>query len=73
VFKAEISLVDSSALGQPGFELAGGFDYIHAGNDSGGEKRKSNDGESCSPPFDSPQGRLHHRDPEKNNKENNCN
>jgi hypothetical protein len=45
VFKAEISLVDSSALSQPGFELAGGFDYVHAGNDSGGEKRKSNDGE----------------------------
>jgi len=37
VFQAEVFLVDVSALGQPGFELAGGFDDVHWGNDSGGE------------------------------------
>ena len=42
VLEAEVSLVDASALGEPGFELAGGFDDVHAGNDSGGEKGKSN-------------------------------
>jgi hypothetical protein len=30
-----------SALGQPAFEVAGGFDDVHAGNDSDGEKGKS--------------------------------
>jgi len=42
VFQAEVFLVDVSALGQPGFELAGGFDDVHWGNDSGGENGKSN-------------------------------
>jgi len=42
VFEAEIFLVDVSALGQPGFKLAGGFDYVHAGNDSGAGNGKSN-------------------------------
>ena len=36
VFEAEVLLVDLRVVGQPGFELAGGFDYVHAGNDSGG-------------------------------------
>lgn len=36
VFEAEVFGIDAGALGQPGFELAGGFDYVHAGNDSGG-------------------------------------
>jgi len=35
VFQAEVFLVDGGALSQPGFELPGGFDYVHAGNDSG--------------------------------------
>ena len=35
VFQAEVFLIDAGALGQPGFELARGFDYVHAGNDSG--------------------------------------
>ena len=42
VFEAEVFLVDAGALGQPGFELAGGFDDVHAGNDSGGGNGKSN-------------------------------
>jgi hypothetical protein len=36
VLEAEVLLVNASALGQPGLELAGGFDDVHAGNDSGG-------------------------------------
>jgi hypothetical protein len=36
VLEAEVPLVDAGALCQPGFELAGGFDYVHAGKDSGG-------------------------------------
>ena len=43
-----------SALGQPFFEIAGGFDDIHAANDSDGEKEKSNKRRK---PF-------HHRDTE---------
>jgi hypothetical protein len=35
VLEAEVFRVEVSALGQPGFEMAGGFDYVHAGNDSG--------------------------------------
>jgi hypothetical protein len=42
VLGAEVFLVEVSALGKPVFELAGGFDNIHAGNDSGGENGKSN-------------------------------
>ena len=44
VFEAEILLVEMSALRQPGFELAGRFNHVHAGNDSRGEKGKSNSG-----------------------------
>jgi len=36
VFETEVLLVNLGVVGQPGFELAGGFDYVHAGNDSGG-------------------------------------
>lgn len=43
VFEAEIFLVEMSALGQPGFELAGCFNHVHAGNDSGGANGKSNE------------------------------
>ena len=42
VFEAEVFLIEVSALGEPGFELAGGFDDVHAGNDSDGGKGKSN-------------------------------
>jgi hypothetical protein len=42
VFEEEIFLVEMSALRQPGFELAGSFDHVHAANDSGGENGKSN-------------------------------
>jgi hypothetical protein len=35
VFQAKVFLVDRSTFRQPCFELAGGFDYVHAGNDSG--------------------------------------
>lgn len=44
VFEAEVVLIEVSALGQPAFEVAGGFDDVHAGNDSDGEKGKSNFG-----------------------------
>jgi hypothetical protein len=36
VLEAKVSWVDTSALSQPGFELPGGFYYVHEGNDSGG-------------------------------------
>jgi hypothetical protein len=35
MFEAKVSLVNLSAFRQPGFELACGFDYVHAGNNSG--------------------------------------
>lgn len=35
VLQAEVFLIDAGAQGEPGFELARGFDYIHAGKDSG--------------------------------------
>jgi hypothetical protein len=44
VFKAEVFLVEVRALGEPVLELAGSFDDVHAGNDSGGENGKSNGG-----------------------------
>jgi hypothetical protein len=43
VFKAEILLIDMSALGQPGFKLARGLDDVHARNDSDGKREKSNE------------------------------
>jgi hypothetical protein len=43
VFEAEIFLIEVSAFCQPVFELAGGFDHVHGGNDSGGENGKSNE------------------------------
>jgi hypothetical protein len=43
VLQAEIFLVEMSAEAQPFFEIAGGFDYVHAGNDSDGWKKKSNE------------------------------
>ena len=42
VLETKVFLVEMSALGQPFFEIAGGFDDVHAGNDSDGEKEKSN-------------------------------
>jgi hypothetical protein len=33
----KVSLVDASALSEPDFELSGGFDDVHARNDSYGE------------------------------------
>jgi hypothetical protein len=33
----KVILVEVSALGEPVFELAGGFDDVHRGNDSGEE------------------------------------
>jgi len=42
VLQAEVFLVDVSALREPFFEVAGGFDYVHAGNDSYGMRAKSN-------------------------------
>jgi hypothetical protein len=42
VFDAQVFLIEVSALGEPVFKLAGRFDNIHAGNDSGGENGKSN-------------------------------
>ncbi len=42
VLQAEVFLVDAGAQGEPGFELARGFNYVHAGNDSGGGNGKSN-------------------------------
>jgi hypothetical protein len=42
MFQPKIFLIDACALRQPVFKLACGFDDIHAGNDSGAEKRKSN-------------------------------
>jgi hypothetical protein len=47
VLKAEIFLVEVRALRQPSLEVAGGFDHIHGGNDSGGGNGKSNSGECC--------------------------
>ena len=44
VFNSKIFSVEVRALGEPVFELAGGFDDVHAGNDSGGENGKSNGG-----------------------------
>jgi hypothetical protein len=35
VFQAEVFLIDAGVQCEPGFELARGFDYVHAGNDSG--------------------------------------
>lgn len=43
VLKTKVFLIDMSALGQPLFEIACGFDDVHAGNDSDGEKKKSNE------------------------------
>jgi hypothetical protein len=37
VFEAEVFLVNASALGEPLFELAGGFDDVHAGTIATGE------------------------------------
>jgi hypothetical protein len=42
VFEAEVFLIETRAQGQPCFKIAGGFDDVHAGNNSGVEKRKSN-------------------------------
>ena len=42
VLESKVFLIQMSALGQPFFEMAGGFDDIHAGNDSDGKKEKSN-------------------------------
>jgi hypothetical protein len=42
VFETKVFLIEMSALDQPFFEIAGGFDDVHAGNDSDGEKEKSN-------------------------------
>jgi hypothetical protein len=30
VFEAQVFLIEVSALGQPGFEVASGFDDVHA-------------------------------------------
>ena len=42
MLQAEIFFVEMSAEAQPFFKVATGFDYVHAGNDSDGRKRKSN-------------------------------
>ena len=36
VFEAKISLFEVSSLAEPGLKVAGGFDDVHAGNNSGG-------------------------------------
>jgi hypothetical protein len=41
VFEAKIFLLEMSALAEPGFKVAGGFDDVHAGNNSGGVRKKS--------------------------------
>src|SRR5580698_4808456 len=46
VFEAKIFLFDLGAQGQPRFELAGGFDNMHGGNDSGWGNGKSNESET---------------------------
>jgi hypothetical protein len=38
VLHTQVLLVNASALRQPSLELPSGFDYVHAGNNSGGEK-----------------------------------
>ena len=43
MLQVEIFRGEMSAEAPPFFETAGGFDYVHAGNDSDGWKKKSND------------------------------